>query len=165
MRDTAMHHIFKASLVALATLGAGSPVDAQERASWRQYVGDSGTKVAFPVSHFPKDEGPTEHGSGRQFRSTNGSAQLSIYSLPNLAGERPAGYLRNHLKVSPTTVKYQRVTPRFFVLSSVKDGFIYYSRCNFARRIHCIYMTYPAEEKPAWDDIVTRVSNSLRSSG
>jgi hypothetical protein len=160
-----MHEVFKSTLALMATFVAASPGDAQERVSWKQYVDESGTRIAFPVSVFPNDGGPTEQGIGRQFRTADTRAQLAIYSLSNPKGERPAGYLRNHLKVSPATIKYARVTPRFYVLSSVRDGFIYYSRCNFARRIHCIYMTYPEHEKRAWDEIVTRVSNSLRASG
>ena len=36
-------------------------------------------------------------------------------------------------------------------------------RCNFdARMIHCIDLTYPLEEKRAWDETVTRISRSLR---
>jgi hypothetical protein len=44
---------------------------------------------------------------------------------------------------------------------------IYYSRCNFSRSsntIHCFDLKYPAHEKRAWDDVVTRISRSLASS-
>jgi hypothetical protein len=159
-----MHEVFKATLIILGLTSAWA-ANAQERVSWRQYVDGSGTRVALPVSVFENDEGSSEQGNGRKFRNANGNAQLSIYSLPNPAGESPARYLHDRLKVSRATIKYQRVTLRFFVLSSVKDGFIYYSRCNFSHRIHCIYITYPEQEKRAWDDIVTRISNSLRSHG
>jgi hypothetical protein len=43
---------------------------------------------------------------------------------------------------------------------------IFYSRCNFSDgsegRIHCIFISYPKREKRMWDDIVTRMSLSLR---
>jgi hypothetical protein len=57
------------------------------------------------------------------------------------------------------------VTRSFFAISAVYEGVIYYSRCNFSRRsedtIHCFDLKYPASEKRAWDDIVTRISRSL----
>ncbi len=54
------------------------------------------------------------------------------------------------------------MTEQFFVMSSIRDGRIFYSRCNFASGIHCIYLEYPQAEKLAFDPIVTRVSTSLR---
>jgi hypothetical protein len=155
----------KLLLLLAATFAATSPSLAQDRTSWKQYVGSSGTRIAFPVDVFPKDAGPAEQGTGQRFRTADSRGQLAIYSLANTLHESPATYLVHRLKVPRATIKYQKVTPRFFVLSSTRDGFIYYSRCNFGRRIHCIYMTYPEQEKRAWDRIVTRVSNSLRSSG
>jgi hypothetical protein len=60
------------------------------------------------------------------------------------------------------------VSRRFFAISGVHDGRIYYSRCNFDRdraaRMHCIYVVYPQREARAWDYIVTRISRSLRAS-
>jgi hypothetical protein len=153
----------KNALILLATLTVSQPGFAQEQTSWTQYVDRSGTRVAFPVDVFPSDAGPAEQGRGQRFRTNDGRAQLAIYTLPNPLRESPATYLRNRLRVSTAMLKYRRVTPRFYALSSARDGFIYYSRCNFARQIHCIYMTYPEHEKRAWDSVVTRVSNSLRS--
>jgi hypothetical protein len=155
----------KLVLLLVLMLVAAWPSVAQDRISWKQYVGPSGSRISFPVDVFPRDAGPAEQGTGQRFRTADGSGQLAIYSLSNPLHESPATYLSHRLKVPRANIKYQKVTPRFFVLSSSRNGFIYYSRCNFARRIHCIYMTYPEQEKRAWDRIVTRVSNSLRSSG
>jgi hypothetical protein len=47
-------------------------------------------------------------------------------------------------------------------VSGVRDGTVYYSRCNFYGDMHCIYMAYPERELRSWDAIVTRVSLSLR---
>ena len=55
-----------------------------------------------------------------------------------------------------------RVTERFFVVSSFRNGLIWYNRCNFARRTAtCVLINYPASEKKQWDAVVTRISNSL----
>jgi hypothetical protein len=54
----------------------------------------------------------------------------------------------------------------FFAISSTQQGLIFYSRCNFSTdaggAIHCLDLVYPQAEKRAWDDVVTRISRSLR---
>ena len=55
------------------------------------------------------------------------------------------------------------MTDRFFAVSGIRDGEVYYSRCNFHGRMHCIYISYPQRELRAWDGIVTRISLSLRA--
>ncbi len=43
---------------------------------------------------------------------------------------------------------------------------IVYMRCNFSRAregsLHCVDIRYPQNEKVAWDNIVTRISRSVR---
>jgi hypothetical protein len=61
-------------------------------------------------------------------------------------------------------IEYVRVTGSFFAISTVMDGVIFYSRCNFSPRsntIHCFDLKYPASEEQAWNDVVTRISRSL----
>jgi hypothetical protein len=62
----------------------------------------------------------------------------------------------------PSNIEYQRVTPRFFVVSSFRQDKIWYNRCNFAGRfMNCVLINYPAAEKRQWDSVVTRISNTL----
>ena len=64
----------------------------------------------------------------------------------------------------PSNIVYKRVTPRFFVVSSFRNGKIWYNRCNFAGRfMHCVLINYPAAEKHQWDSVVTRISDTLAS--
>jgi hypothetical protein len=64
----------------------------------------------------------------------------------------------------PSNIVYQRVTPRFFVVSSFREDKIWYNRCNFAGRfMNCVLINYPAAEKRQWDNVVTRISNTLTS--
>jgi hypothetical protein len=131
---------------------------------WRAFVDrQSGVRVDFPARLFPVDAGEPERGTGRIFETEDGRARFSAYSLQNEANDTPRSYLQKYLKVDPSKIDYRRVTDRFFVVSGVQDGNVYYSRCNFRGRMHCIYMSYPAPEVRAWDDIVTRVSLSLRA--
>jgi len=78
----------------------------------------------------------------------------------------PASYLRHNLRMDRAALDYVRIARSFFAISSERDGIILYSRCNFSSRairaIHCFDLTYPQEEKRAWDAVVTRISLSLR---
>ncbi len=131
---------------------------------WRTYADrDSGVRVDFPARLFPVDAGEPDRGVGRIFETEDGRARFSAYSLENEANDTPQSYLRKYLKVDTSKIDYRRVTNRFFVVSGVQNGNVYYSRCNFRGRMHCIYMSYPAPEVRAWDNIVTRVSLSLRA--
>jgi hypothetical protein len=142
------------------------PTHAQPRGemlSWRSYEDPrAGTRVDFPAGLFPVDAGETERGTGRVFKTADGRATFSAYMLENEDEDSPRSYLSKFLKVDPATIDYRRVTDRFFAVSGVRDEVVYYSRCNFHGRIHCMYMTYPAAELRDWDAIVTRVSLSLR---
>jgi len=158
------------SLVGLLVVVLVSSAQAQFRAGrelgWRLFeVPDFGTSVQYPADLF-RSVGSAEKGTGERFESADGRAVLSIYSLPNEAGETPTGYLRDNLRMSRSALDYMRVTRSFFAISSEGGGVILYSRCNFSRRsrsaIHCFDLKYPQEEKRSWDAIVTRISLSLR---
>jgi hypothetical protein len=148
------------------------PAAAQQRdglgsAEWNTFVESSlGTRVEYPAEVFVISEGASERGTGEQFRSVDGRAQLMIYSLPNEARDTPASFLRNNLKTPSSILDYRRVTSSFFAISGAYQGTIYYSRCNFSSNaggaIHCFDLKYPQSEKRAWDDAVTRISRSLR---
>jgi hypothetical protein len=58
---------------------------------------------------------------------------LTIYTCENEAGDTPASYLKNNLRVGRSALDYERVTRSFFAISSTIEGLIFYSRCNFSR--------------------------------
>jgi hypothetical protein len=153
-----------ASLILVGPLLTTEPANAQRAAlGWRPYVDErTGTRVDFPAGLFTVDAGEPERGTGRVFESADGRATFSAYALDNDEGHTPESYLRRFLKVDPSTIDYRRVTNRFFAISGVRDGRVYYSRCNFHGRMHCIYIAYPERELRAWDGIVTRISLTLR---
>ena len=119
-----------------------------------------------PSGIFPVIEGKSEKGVGQRFSSADGRSMLSVYSSVNEAGDSPASYLRNNLKIPRSVLTYHRVTHSFFAIATRQEGSILYSRCNFSSdpngAIHCIDLVYPRTEKRAWDGIVTRISRSLR---
>jgi hypothetical protein len=136
-----------------AQVGERSPIE------WRTFeVPEFGTRVLVPASIFIP-AGKPKRGSGQKFERADGRAVLSIYSRPNDTGENPATYLRHNLRMDRSALDYARVARSFFAISSERQGIILYSRCNFSRRvIHCFDLTYPQEEKRAWDAVVTRIS-------
>jgi len=83
-----------------------------------------------------------------------------VQSFPNLANDSPASFLAK--KRPPPGIVYKRVTPNFFVVSSFRNGKIWYNRCNRANDyMNCILINYPAAEKRQWDGVVTRISRTL----
>ena len=68
--------------------------------------------------------------------------------------------------VAPKGATYRQVTSRFFAVSGRRDGDIYYQRCNFAPppgdTIHCISLSYPADQAATYDAVTARISKSLR---
>jgi hypothetical protein len=143
-----------------------SPAQAREPVEWQTLtIPEFGTTMQIPSSIFAP-AGMPDKGVGRRFSGPDPRATLSIYSRPNETDESPTAYLKHNLRMNRSALGYTRVTGSFFAISSERDGVILYSRCNFSRRgrgaIHCFDLTYPQEEKRAWDPVVTRMSLSLR---
>ncbi len=128
---------------------------------WTTYaIPKTGTTVAFPASIFTEEAGRPD-GEGQRFRTADGRADLTIQAAPNVSNDTPAAFLKK--KHPPSGIQYQRVSSRFFVVSSYKGDKVFYDRCNFSSgMIHCVLINYPAREERDWDGIVTRISLSLR---
>ncbi|HMA72536.1 MAG TPA: hypothetical protein VKP67_13760 [Xanthobacteraceae bacterium] len=126
----------------------------------------SGMTVDYPAGIFTVDAGPSDKGPGRTFRSADGTAGFMFYMQANEKLDTPSSFLRSRLSAPHTKIDYRRVTDRFVAVSGVRDGRIYYSRCNFpqgaAGPMHCMEMVYNEREKRFWDPVVTRASLSLR---
>lgn len=133
---------------------------AAQAANWSSYrIPETGTTVDIPSSIFSEETSKPD-GYGMQFRTRDGRADLTVQAVPN-DGVSPAAFLAR--KKPPPDIIYKRVTPRFFVVSSIRRDKIWYDRCNFTGRyVHCVLINYPAAEKRQWDAIVTRISNTLQ---
>jgi hypothetical protein len=132
-----------------------------ESTQWRQFVIPStGAKVDIPVSIFTEDAGAPEGGTGRRFFTSDHRADLTVQSVANPDNDSPATFLAKQRP--PAGIQYRRVTPRFFAVSSIRDGRTWYNRCNRANGyMNCVLINYPAAEDREWDDVVTRISLSL----
>jgi len=129
---------------------------------WRQYVIPStGTSVDMPVSIFTSDAGAPEGGTGRRFFTDDRRADLTVQSVPTPANDSAAAFLAR--KRPPAGIIYKRITPDFFVVSSIRNDRIWYNRCNRGNgTMNCVLINYPAREKRQWDSVVTRISHTLR---
>ena len=153
-------------LLLVAALFDSVPASAQELA-WSRYGDrDIGAAVDIPTSLFTVDRGPSEKLNGRTFATADGRADLSLYSSQTAAGETPRVFLERRFQLPASSLVYRRVTNRIVAVSGFRQDKIWYARCNFAsRRVNCVALNYPAEEKRQWDAVVTRISRSLSSPG
>jgi hypothetical protein len=128
---------------------------------WRRYVIPStSASVDIHVTVFNEDGGSSEGRLGRRFLAKDGRSNLTVESVPNPDNDSPATFLAK--RHPPPGIQYKRVTPRFFAVSSVRNGRIWYNRCNRAQEyMNCVLINYPVGEKRQWDAIVTRISLSL----
>ena len=92
-------------------------------------------------------------------------ADDSRKAIPNPSNDLPAMFLSKMRP--PSGILYKRVTPSFFVVSSVRNDRIWYNRCTRTTDggpsgyMNCVLINYPAAEKRRWDGVVTRISRSL----
>jgi hypothetical protein len=147
-------------IVALAICLLETPTLA-EGAEWRRFViPNTGLSVEIPVRVFSDDAELFGGGTGRRFFTNDRRANLTIQSIANPGNDSPAAFLAK--KRPPAHIMYRRVTPNFFVVSSVRNDRIWYDRCNRSQGyMNCVLINYPASEKQRWDSIVTRVSHTL----
>ena len=84
--------------------------------------------------------------------------------MANVDKDSPASFLRKHFALAPSAAVYRRITGSFFVVSGFHNENIWYNRCNRGNgTMNCVLINYPAAEKRQWDDVVTRISRTLRS--
>jgi hypothetical protein len=149
------------SLACAVALSLVSAAATAGNTDWQRYViPKTGAAVEIPMAVFSEDAGLPESGLGRRFYTRDRRADLTVQSIPNPANDSPAAFLEKQRP--PSDVVYKRVTPNFFVVSSFRNGRIFYDRCNRSGDyMNCVLLNYPAAEKQAWDEIVTRISYSL----
>lgn len=159
-----MRH-FSRGLALIVAVGFGASIDAAAAPEkWATYMNlRFGTTLDYPASIFTDRDPPPENGDGQSFHSSDGRAQLSVYGANNAEGDTPQRYLE---KIAGEGVSYRRATANYYVMSGTRKDQLFYERCNFqpgGDTIVCFSLTYPAQDKAAWDPIVARLSKSLRA--
>jgi hypothetical protein len=154
---------FTASLVVAALGTEASAVGS----GWsRFYDPEHHMSFEFPA-HIFDQEVAQEGERGAVFSSRDGRARLRLFGFVNSRNQTPRSHLAGIPEYRSERFHYVRTTSRFYVASGVRDGMIIYRRCNFSpradRRVGCVQLEYPQAEKRAWDEVVTRISLSLRN--
>jgi len=155
------------TLLFLVTLCVAASAAAQQR--WATYANPRfGTTVDYPASLFPQRDPPPANGDGQRFRSRDGRMRLSAWGQYNVNDDTPESYVKDIVE-RDGGITYRQITQRYFVVSGLRQGEIFYQRCNFAAKpddvIDCFKLIYPAADKAVLDPVVARLSRSLRNGG
>jgi len=162
--------IFKRTCAALclAAVGATLAEAAAERTGgWTSYRNARhGFMIAWPTNVFP-GEPARDTEEGQVLVSPDGAAKLMMASFVNEHGVSMAEYRQQLLAENYAGVQldYAPLKDRWFVLSGVRDGVMFYERVTFTcggRLINSWAMLYPAAERHFYDRIVEHVARTYR---
>ena len=123
-----------------------------------------GFMIAYPAAMFaPDPERETEN--GRAVVSADGRARLLVGAFDNADGTSLEDYRALLLRESyaDAAIDYAPVRGKWFVLSGMRDGNMFYERVTFTcggRIINSWAMVYPASERRTYDRVVERVARS-----
>jgi hypothetical protein len=154
----------RSCVILIASAISGNATFAQMRSDegWAVVSNSAGAYADLPRSVFPKPVEPSARSRAIAYSTNDGRARFELFSSPNYRRESPAQFARRN-GTDRDHLDYKRITNNFVAASAVANGTILYRRCNFSgSMIHCLDLRYPANEKSAWDQIVTRSSLSLR---
>ncbi|KAA5600367.1 hypothetical protein [Blastochloris sulfoviridis] len=151
---------------ALAILLAGSAAAQPPADAWVTYRNPRfGTTAEVPRHLVPRQMPDPTNGDGRTWTSADGRATVTVFGAFNALDLTPERYVEDIHADRLPHASYRRIADTWFVISGTKDGVVFYDRCNFTgdlRVQHCIALSYPEGDAPAWDAAVARISKSLR---
>lgn len=134
-------------------------------AGWTTYRNARhGFMLAWPTEVFPGDPARDSE-EGQVLVSRDGGAKLMMAAFPNEHGVTMSEYRQQLLAENYAGVQldYAPVRDRWFVLSGVRDGVMFYERVTFTcggRLINSWAMLYPVSERKRYDRIVEAVARS-----
>lgn len=136
-----------------------------DRSGWTSYRNARfGFMLAWPSEAFPGDPArDTEE--GQVLVSRDGAAKLMMAAFANDERVSLAEYRQQLLEENykGVTLDYAPVKDRWFVLSGVRDGVMFYERVTFTcggRIINSWAMLYPAADRKRYDRIVEAVART-----
>jgi len=148
----------------LTLLFCSLPVKAE---AWRRFVHPTlGFSVAVPAGVFEV----VENRDGRlQFSEAGGDAQLEIFGTKNPEALSPAEFRAMITKADPSRrITYRNGGRSWFVLSGFLEGeakpTIFYTKFMLSRdgrSVSAFELSYPADERARFDDMVVGIEDSL----
>ena len=136
-----------------------------QSAEWLTYRNARfGYMIGYPIDVF-EEEPANESEDGRLVLSRDGKAKLLVGAFANDDGMTLDAYRkflieRNYVGAE---IGYAPVRARWFVLSGVRDGTVFYERVTFTcqgRIINSWALLYPEAEKKRFDPIVARIARN-----
>ncbi len=150
-----------------AAFFAASIVGAVAQAEdWVSYHNNQfGYRFLYPANVFqakveaPNSEGPT-------FTSADGRSKLTVFAALNTENIGIGEYRETILRdfAGYDRIDYGPKGQSWFVLSGLRSGTVYYQKVLYAcegRIINVFSLTYPEEQKTAFDSIVTGIEKSF----
>jgi len=155
-------------LVLLVSLVAGSATSRATLAQsgdWTTYRNARhGYMIGFPTVVF-EEEPQNDNADGRMMVSRDGTIRLLVGAFPNDDNLTLEAY-RNFLienNYASAKIDYAPVRQRWFVLSGVRDGTVFYERVTFTcggRLINSWALLYPESEGKRLDRLVEQIARS-----
>jgi hypothetical protein len=155
---TVGRYLFAASLFGAALCAAASS------ATGRQPVGNPDYLAIVPPDWKLLSEDATNH--ERRFVSPSGDAWLSLYASP--PDDSIGAHLERVRHHDHEQTTYERAGATWIVVSGYKGDRIFYRKAMLAcsgQSWHHLAFEYPAEQKEAFDQFVTRASYALSAYG
>ena len=150
-------------LLAAAPVGSGaSPKESGVR--WKTVVDQRSSSVSIPYSilkRWPDRNGLT-------FRTVDGRARIRLSTMtesrPGFPGQDPKGDMGlTKAECDSWPPQYSRTTDAVASYSCVLQGSVRYYLARYSRSGHvALFVTYPVDLKPTWDQYVRRMAGSLR---
>lgn len=149
-------------LIAALALMLAAPAAA---AGWVTYENDRyGTRLEIPIDIF-RPLPPPENGDGRQFVTSDQLASVTVFAAPNADGRTIDELYRTAMtEADGERITYERKARRWFVVSGFRGDDVFYRKLILSpdgQVAHTLELVYPAEEKPFFDPLTTRIANSM----
>jgi hypothetical protein len=123
-----------------------------------------GFAIAYPINVFEQKSEPTTD-EGRVLLSKDGKARLLVGAFENADSKTLEDYRQFLIdeQYAGASIDYDVIKQRWFVLSGIHDGQIFYQRVSFTcggKLINSWAMLYPETERKTYDPVLTAVSKT-----
>ncbi len=152
-------------LVALVTAPATSRAALGQSGDWTTYRNARhGYMIGYPTRVF-EEEPQSDNADGRMMVSRDGAIRLLVGAFPNeenLTLEAYRTFLIEN-NYAGAKIDYAPIRQRWFVLSGVRDGTVFYERVTFTcggRMINSWALLYPESESKRLDRLVEQIARS-----
>ena len=122
-----------------------------------------GYSISYPADLLVA-EPESDNGDGRAFHARRGTARMLVWASNNVLAESPAALARQaERECAGQSASYRLVKPAVAAVScTTSRGDVFYEKTLIRGDVlTSILVTYPAQEKAAWDAVVARISKSM----